>query len=91
MFLCVLLLPGFTVVRCFYHIQGVLIPGYTAFLGLWLLTGTPLRAKIVDNLGTTNVGLDSSVGKSTGVSNQGSRVQNRFSQIFLWLLTGTPP
>ena len=44
-------LPGFTMVHCLHRIQGVMIPGHTAFLGLWLLTGTPPGAKIVDNWG----------------------------------------
>ena len=43
--------PGFTVFHCLHRIQGVLMPGCMAFLGLWLMTGTPPWAKIVDNLG----------------------------------------
>ena len=45
-------------VHCLHRIQGVMIPGYTTFLGVWLLTGTPSRAKIVDNFKDLNIGLD---------------------------------
>ena len=58
-----------------WETDWVMIPGYTAFLGLWLLAGTPPRAKINDNFGTANIGLNSSVGKSAGTSNQRSWVQ----------------
>ena len=42
-------LTGFTTC-CLYRFRGV-VPGYKAVNGLWLLTGTPTRAKIVDYLG----------------------------------------
>ena len=44
------------IVRRLHRIQGVLIPGYIAFLGLWLLTGTYPRAKTVDNFGDYQYG-----------------------------------
>ena len=41
-------LPGFTVIKCLYRIQRMLITGYLAFLGLWPLTGAQPVAKIVE-------------------------------------------
>ena len=64
-------LLGFTMFHCSHRIQGVMIHGYTAFLGWWFLTGTPPWAKTVDNLGADNTGITL---YSTVTSNQRSCV-----------------